>query len=93
MTPIIFFGYFLTNSSIHSILNLIDWSKDKEDAENILSNPDIEVVTITVTESGYYISENNQLNLTLEIVKDTPFKRIDALGIKYNKFFLSIVKS
>ena len=55
---------------IHSIQNLIDWSKDKEEAENALMNSNIELVTMTVTESGYYISENNQLNLTLEIVKD-----------------------
>ena len=68
---------------IHSILNLIDWSKDKEDAENILSNPDIEVVTITVTESGYYISENNKLNLNLEIVKNNIEKKESTIIFSY----------
>ncbi len=68
---------------INSILNLIDWSKDKEDAENILSNPDIEVVTITVTESGYYISENNKLNLSLEIVKNNIEKKESTIIFSY----------
>ena len=68
---------------IHSILNLIDWSKDKEDAENILSNPDIEVVTMTVTESGYYISENNKLNLNLEIVKNNIEKKESTIIFSY----------
>ena len=68
---------------IHSILNLIDWSKDKEEAENILSNPDIEVVTMTVTESGYYISENNKLNLNLEIVKNNIEKKESTIIFSY----------
>jgi len=57
-------------SEIHSIQKLIDWSKEKEEAENILTDPKIEIVTMTVTESGYYITENNDLNLNLQIVKD-----------------------
>ena len=68
---------------IHSIQSLIDWSKDKEDAENILSNPDIEVVTMTVTESGYYISENNKLNLNLEIVKNNLEKKESTIIFSY----------
>ena len=57
-------------SEIHSIKKLIDWSKDKEEAENILSNRNVEILTMTVTESGYYINEENNLNLNLDIVKD-----------------------
>ena len=55
---------------INSIQKLIDWSKNKEDAENVLTDPNIEIVTMTVTESGYYITENNELNSNLKIVKD-----------------------
>ena len=57
-------------SEIHSINKLIDWSKDKEEAENILTDKNVEILTMTVTESGYYINEENNLNLNLDIVKD-----------------------
>ena len=57
-------------SEIHSIKKLIDWSKDKEEAENILTDKNVEILTMTVTESGYYINEENNLNLNLDIVKD-----------------------
>ena len=55
---------------INSIIKLIDWSKDKDKAEGILSNPDIKLVTMTITESGYYINEKNKLNLNLELIKN-----------------------
>ena len=55
---------------IHSLINLFDWSSNQIDAENILSNPSIEIVTMTVTESGYYISENNELDLDNEKIKN-----------------------
>lgn len=57
-------------SEIHSINKLIDWSNDKEEAENILTDKNVEILTMTVTESGYYINEENNLNLNLDIVKD-----------------------
>ena len=57
-------------SEIHSIQKLIDWSKDKEEAENILTDKNVEILTMTVTESGYYINEENNLNIHLQIVKD-----------------------
>ena len=55
---------------INSIIKLIDWSKDKDEAEGILSNPDIKLVTMTITESGYYINEKNKLNLCLLYTSD-----------------------
>lgn len=55
---------------IHSIIDLYDWSKDDKSAESIFSNPDLEIVTMTVTETGYYISGNGELNTDLEIVKN-----------------------
>ena len=54
----------------HSIINLYDWSKDDKSAESIFSNPDLEIATMTVTETGYYISGNGELNTDLEIVKN-----------------------
>ena len=73
-------------SEIHSIQKLIDWSEEKEEAEKILCDKDIEIVTMTVTESGYYINEENDLNLNLQIVKDNI-----SLKKKYNNFFFSFI--
>ena len=41
---------------------------------------------MTVTESGYYINEDNNLNLNLQIVKDNISKKE-----KYNYFFFSLI--
>ena len=66
-------------TEIHSIKKLVDWSKEKEKAENTLSDPNIEMVTMTVTESGYYINEDNNLNLNLQIVKDNIQKKENSI--------------
>ena len=57
-------------NEIHSIIDLYDWSDQEKEAELILSNPDIEIVTMTVTETGYYISGKGELNLKIDIVKN-----------------------
>ena len=57
-------------NEIHSIIKLLDWNENTNETESVLSNADIEVVTITISESGYYISENNRLNLSLPIIKN-----------------------
>ena len=57
-------------NEIHSIIGLYDWSKNQKEAELILNNPDIEIVTMTVTETGYYISGTGELNTKLDIVKN-----------------------
>lgn len=66
-------------SEVHSVKKLIDWSKEKEKAEDTLSDNNIEIVTMTVTESGYYINENNNLNLNLQIVKDNIQKKENSI--------------
>ena len=68
---------------IHSIKKLIDWSAQKEKAENILCDPNIEIITMTVTESGYYISENNELNVNLKIVEDNINKKENTIIFSY----------
>ena len=70
-------------SEIQSIKKLIDWSDKKNEAEDILCDPNIEIVTITVTESGYYISEDNELNLNLKIVKDNIEKKESTIIYSY----------
>ncbi len=39
-----------------------DWSTERKKAEALLSNPTVHLVTITVTESGYYTDPNVDLN-------------------------------
>ena len=68
---------------INSIKKLIDWSVQKEEAENILCEPNIEIITMTVTESGYYISENNELNVNLKIVEDNINKKENTIIFSY----------
>ena len=70
-------------SEIQSIKKLIDWSDNKNEAEDILCDPNIEIVTITVTESGYYISEDNELNLNLKIVQDNIKKKESTIIYSY----------
>ena len=57
-------------NEIHSIIGLYDWSKNQKEAELILNNPDIEILTMTITETGYYISGTGELNTKLDIVKN-----------------------
>ncbi|MGJ8530328.1 mannitol dehydrogenase family protein [Maritalea sp.] len=40
-----------------------DWSSQPEDAEALISQRNVHVVTITVTESGYYLKDDWSLNL------------------------------
>jgi len=54
---------------VRSILSYSDWSEDAEGAENLLALPSIKMVTMTVTESGYYFNENNRLNHLDSLIK------------------------
>jgi D-arabinitol 4-dehydrogenase len=40
-----------------------DWSQNQREAEALLALPSVHMVTITVTESGYYLDENGQLDV------------------------------
>ncbi len=53
---------------VRSHLHYSDWSSSPDVAEQLLSNPDVTVVTITVTESGYYLDGNGDLDLTASII-------------------------
>lgn len=81
-----------TYNEIHSIIELYDWNEDHKKAEEIFSNPDLEIVTMTVTESGYYISENNELNLKLSIVKNNIERKEKTILYSYLKSALKIRK-
>ncbi len=51
-------------SRIRSHVAFSDWSTDRQASEGLLSLPTVTMVTITVTESGYYTDPNGALDLT-----------------------------
>ncbi|MBL1434904.1 MAG: mannitol dehydrogenase family protein [Rhodobacteraceae bacterium] len=64
-------GYYLKSFSadgevalrrVRSHTSFADWRVAKADAEALLSNSSVHLVTITVTESGYYTDPNGDLN-------------------------------
>ena len=65
-------GYFLKSYSsdgavslrrIRSHIAFADWSASEADAEALIAKPSVKLVTITVTESGYYTDSNADLDL------------------------------
>lgn len=48
---------------VRSHVQFADWSTSKDESEGLLSLPSVHLVTITVTESGYYTGPDGQLNL------------------------------
>lgn len=64
-------GYYLKSFSADAIVSLrkvrchtmfVDWSVDATAAEALLARDSVHLVTITVTESGYYTDPNGDLN-------------------------------
>ncbi|GHA53087.1 D-arabinitol 4-dehydrogenase [Amylibacter ulvae] len=47
---------------VRSHNGFIDWHTQTEQAENLMAAPSVHVVTITVTESGYYLDANGVLD-------------------------------
>jgi len=71
-------GYFLKTYSadgsvelrrVRSHVKFSDWSVAPDDSEALLSLPTVHMVTITVTESGYYTDPNGNLNLEHPTIK------------------------
>ena len=79
-------GYFLKSYSsdgqvalrrVRSHVHFADWSVDTAQSEALLASPDVHLVTITVTESGYYTDPDGNLNESDPIIMaeaggDTP---------------------
>ncbi len=70
-------GYFLKSISASGAVNMrrvrshiafADWAKDRTPAEVLLALPSVHLVTITVTESGYYTSPRGDLNTEDEVI-------------------------
>lgn len=71
-------GYFLKSYSaaghvdlrrVRSHVRFADWSKAKSASEDLLTLPSVHLVTITVTESGYYTDPDGNLNLADPTIK------------------------
>lgn len=71
-------GYYLKSYSADGNVNLrrvrshvqfADWSTESEETEALLSLASVHLVTITVTESGYYTDPDGQLNLADATIK------------------------
>ena len=65
-------GYFLKSFSpdghvelrrVRAHVQFLDWGSQATDAEEVLTLENVHLVTITVTESGYYTDPNGDLNL------------------------------
>ena len=56
--------------NVKSIIELSDWSTEKENSEKILNNENIHLITITVTETGYFLNEKNELDENNKLIKD-----------------------
>ena len=72
-------GYFLKSISAENLVALrrvrahvafVDWSKAAGEAEQLLSQTSVHLVTITVTESGYYTDANGDLNCADPLIAD-----------------------
>lgn len=53
---------------IRSHVAFADWSQDAATAEALLAQPSVHMVTITVTESGYYTDPNGALSATDPVI-------------------------
>ncbi|TCK99275.1 D-arabinitol 4-dehydrogenase [Shimia isoporae] len=59
----------VTFQLVRAHIGAADWSKNAEAAENLLDLPSVHAVTITVTESGYYLDDANEvLNLSDPVI-------------------------
>ncbi|WP_299373771.1 hypothetical protein, partial [uncultured Kiloniella sp.] len=47
---------------VRSHIKFCDWARSVEDAEQLLTQPSVTMITITVTESGYYLDDESHLN-------------------------------
>jgi D-arabinitol 4-dehydrogenase len=48
---------------IGSILETVDWSRDAQAAAQLAARPEIHIISMTVTESGYYLLDDSVLDL------------------------------
>lgn len=55
---------------VRSHCEFLDWSKNAREAEDIVARASVQVVTITVTESGYYLNDDSSLNVDDPVIAE-----------------------
>jgi len=53
---------------VRSHCRFVDWSHEADEAESLVSLPSVHIISITVTESGYYLNDDMSLNLNDELI-------------------------
>lgn len=61
-------------------MQFVDWSTQTQEAEALVINPTVKVITMTVTESGYYLNSNGELDLKNDLIY-SEIKGIDKKSI------------
>ncbi len=62
--------------TINSIKEILFGLTEKNKIRNLISSPEIELITLTVTEKGYHFDENKNLLLSNEIINDFEDKKL-----------------
>ena len=73
------------HEEIKSIIELYDWESDEKEIQHLFSSSNVQLVTITVTESGYYFDKDKQLKITTKDIQNdlnggTPLTVFGALA-------------
>ena len=55
---------------IKSILAMYEWAEQLDEVLCLFSSNEVHLITITVTESGYYLDKDNQLNINAQDIQD-----------------------
>ncbi len=58
------------HEEIKSIIELYDWESDERKIQHLFSSSNVQLVTITVTESGYYFDKDKQLKITTKDIQN-----------------------
>lgn len=56
---------------VRAHMAFVDAPSEQEKAITLLNNESIKAVTVTVTESGYYLDQDNQLDLSHDIIRES----------------------
>ena len=82
-------GYLLTTTTPDDVREMrlvrphcqfLDWSKNTAEAENIVARSSVTIITITVTESGYYLNDDTTLNIDDPIIAQEIVERFEGRG-------------
>ena len=73
------------HEEIKSIIELYDWEIDDREIQHLFSSSNVQLVTTTVTESGYYFDKDKQLKITTKDIQNdlnggTPLTIFGALA-------------